>query len=79
MSFGTNLRNKRKKLGMTVEMVSKICETSRSYITLMENGKRLPSKKVLPKIAIALNLKTVVVLNWYLEDVNQKMRSHLKI
>ena len=78
-SFGTNLRNNRKNLKMTVAMVSKICGTSRSYITLIENDKRLPGKKVLPKIATALNLKTVVVLNWYLEHVNQKMRSHLKI
>lgn len=78
-SFGTNLKNTRIKLKMTAEMVAKICGTSRSYITLMENDKRLPGKKVLPKIATALNLKTVVVLNWYLEDVSQKMRKSLKI
>lgn len=78
-SFGTNLRNNRKNLNMTAEKIAKICGTSRSYITLMENDKRLPGKKVLPKIATALNLKTVVVLNWYLQDVDQKMRKSLKI
>jgi len=78
-SFGKRLRAERKKQGLTVEMVAKASETSRSYITLIENGQRLPGKKVLPKIAAALHLKTVIVLNWYLENVRQKIEKDLKI
>lgn len=76
--FGEQLRLERKKQGLTVQMLAEACGTSRSYITLIENGKRSPGKKILPKIAIALNLKTVVVLNWYLEDVSQKIRKSLE-
>lgn len=62
--FSTQLRQRRKKLGLTVQDLSESCETSRSYITLIETGRRMPAKKLLPKIAHALKLKTVVVLNW---------------
>jgi DNA-binding XRE family transcriptional regulator len=78
-SFGEWLRNERKKRGLTVEVVAKDCEVSRSYITLIENGKRLPGKKVIPKIAEALDLEVVVVLNWYLEDVGRRIKEELEI
>ena len=72
--FGDRLRGERKKQRQTVQMVAEACGTSRSYITLIENGKRLPGKKVLPKIATALNMKKVDVLNWYLEDLREKLK-----
>lgn len=78
-SFGEQLRKARKKQGLTVQVVSDACGVSRSYITLIENDQRLPSKKILPKIAAALHLKTVVVLNWYLEDISHKMQKDLDI
>jgi transcriptional regulator with XRE-family HTH domain len=73
-SFGEQLRKERKKQGLTVQVIAKACETSRSYITLIENDKRLPGKKILPKIALALQLKTAVVVDWYLEDIRQKIQ-----
>jgi transcriptional regulator with XRE-family HTH domain len=73
-SFGQHLREERKRLSQTVEMIAKVCGTSRSYITLIENGHRQPGKKVLPKIAAALHLKTVTVLNWYLDDLRKKLQ-----
>ena len=76
-SFGKQLREERKKQGLTVQMVAKACGSSRSYITLIETGRRLPGKKILSKIAFALRIKTVVVLNWYLEDIRQKMQKGL--
>lgn len=78
MKFGKRLRDERKKQGLTVQKVALACGTSRSFITLIENGKRMPSKKILPKIAIALNLKTVFVLNWYLEDISIKLQKNLE-
>lgn len=77
--FGENLREKRKKQKLTVQMVADACGTSRSYITLIENGKRLPGKKVIPKIADALHIKASVVLNWYLEDISQKLKQSIEI
>ena len=75
--FGQKLRSERLKQKLTVAMVAETCGTSRSYLTLIENGQRRPGKKILPKIALALNLKTSTVLNWYLEDIRQKLQQGL--
>lgn len=72
-SFGEHLREERKRQGLTVQDTSALCGTSRSYFTLIENGKRLPGKKIIPKIAVALKLKTAVVLNWYLEEIRYRI------
>jgi transcriptional regulator with XRE-family HTH domain len=74
MSFGTHLRTERKKQGLSALTLSEACGISRSYITLIENGRRLPGKKILPRIATALNISTATVLNWYLEDISEKLK-----
>ncbi len=74
MHFGEYLHSERKKLGMSAEKFAKICKVSRSYITLIENGKRLPGKELIPVLAKALNLKTSTVINWYLEGMREKFR-----
>ncbi len=76
--FGEQLRAERKKQGLTVQAVAKACGTSRSFITLIESGKRRPGKKMLPKIAAVLQLSTVIVLNWYLADLSQKILEGLE-
>lgn len=78
-TFGERLREEREKLGLTVEEIAKACGTSSSFVTLIENGQRLPSKKTLPKIATALQIKITVVLNWYLEDISQKIKQGIEI
>lgn len=55
-------------------MIAKACGISRSYITLIENGRRNPGKKILIKIAVVLQIKKAVVINWYLEDISQKIQ-----
>ena len=77
--FGDNLRTERKRQGLTAEKLAKACAVSRSYIILIEGGKRLPGKKVLPKIAYALDLSMTEVLNWYLEDVSSKMKESFNL
>jgi len=74
MSFGEKLRKERKKHNLSAQALADTCEVARSYITLMENGKRLPGRKVIPKIALALNLKTNIIVNWYLEDLREKLQ-----
>ena len=73
MLFGERLRNERKKNNLSAQTLSELCGVARSYITLIENGKRLPGKKVIPKIAQALNINRTNVVNWYLEDLKQKL------
>jgi transcriptional regulator with XRE-family HTH domain len=77
--FGEKLRAARKKKKLSTQNLADACGVARSYITLIENGKRLPGKKVLPKIAIALQVKITVVLNWYLEDISKKMQQELDV
>lgn len=74
MLFGERLLTERKKYKLSAEVFAKSCGVSRSYITLIENGKRLPGKKIIPQIALALHVKTNIVINWYLEDLREKLQ-----
>ena len=78
-SFGKQIREERRKQGTTAMALAKVCGVSRSYITLIENSKRLPGRKKIPKIAAALHLKTGTVLNWYLEDLSQKIQKDIDL
>jgi len=73
MLFGKRLQSERKKNKLSAEALAKASGISRSYITLIENGKRRPGKKVIPNLAMALQLKTNVIVNWYLEDLRDKL------
>ena len=73
MLFAENLRAIREKLGLSTEELAKRVHVSRSYITLLENGKRSPGKNLLPKIARALRLEKSVVVGWYLADQKEKL------
>lgn len=79
MKFGERLRIERKKNNLFAGELATACGISRSYVTLIENGKRLPGKKIIVKIAEALKLKPDLVLNWYLKDVKNKMQKSLDI
>ncbi len=79
MVFGKYIKTKRKELGLTIEKLANICQSSRSYFTLIENGQRLPSTRLLPKIAKALKIKTGLILEWYLEEMKLRMEKELKI
>lgn len=72
--LGKQIRKEREKQGHTAQTIALTCGTSRSYITLIESGKRLPGKRILPKIAAALKIDTSVVLHWYLEDVKENIK-----
>ena len=74
MSFGERLLAERKKKKLSAQELAELCGLARSYITLIENGKRLPGKKIIPKIAFALNVKTNIIVNWYLEDLREKLQ-----
>jgi len=73
MIFGTKIKKERTKNKMSAFDLAELCSVSRSYITLIENGKRMPGKKIIPGLAAALKVKTNVVINWYLEDLREKL------
>ena len=76
--FGTKIREERKKRDLTVQMIATSCGVSRSYITLIETGRRLPGKKILPKLAGVLQIKTATALNWYLQEISTKLQACMK-
>lgn len=78
MKLGGRLNAERKKRKITTKTLAEACGISRSYMTLIENNKRMPSAKILPQIAQALDLKTSVVLNWYLEDMKEIVQKKLE-
>lgn len=73
MVFAKKFLAERKKLGISAEQLAKQIGVSRSYISLIETGKRLPRKKSLVRVAQALKLKPNIVINWYLEDIRNKL------
>jgi len=73
MSFGERIRTQRKKKKLSTQELSEMCGVARSYITLIENNKRLPGRKVIPKLAEALNVKPNIIVNWYLDDIREKL------
>ena len=73
MRFGEKLKQEIKNLGLSSEDLAKECHVSRSYITLIENGKRLPGKKVIPRLAEVLHYKVNIVINWYLEEMRARL------
>jgi transcriptional regulator with XRE-family HTH domain len=79
MRLSERIYAERKKLGMSADELAKACEVSRSYITLIENGRRLPGAKLLPRIAGAFSIRPSLILDWYLEDLRDRMQRDLKI
>ena len=73
MSFAKNLYNRREELDLSTEELANRIHVSRSYVTLIENGQRLPGKTLLPKIARALRLEKSVIVGWYLTDQKEKL------
>jgi len=75
MKFGEQLRRERKKRLLSSQEFAISCGIARSYLTLIETNKRLPGKKIIPKIANSLHVKTYIVINWYLEDLRTRLES----
>ena len=55
-------------MGLTVRFLSAEIGVSRSYLTLMENGKRRLPKKLVGKLAKVLKLPKAAVYDWHLEQ-----------
>lgn len=56
-TFGTVLRNLRKKAGLTQEQLGFEAELERNFISMLERGERQPSLTTLVKLAKPLGCK----------------------
>lgn len=77
MKFAERFATERKNKKMSVEDAAAACKISRSYVVLIESGKRRPGTKIIPKIAEAFGLPVNVILNWYLEDMRGRLEEKL--
>ena len=68
MVIGLKIKNIRIGLELTVESLSAKLGVSRSYLTLIENGKRRLPKKLVEKLAKAFKLPKETIYNWYFEQ-----------
>jgi len=73
MTFAEEFSLQRKKLNLSQEDVGKSIGVSRTYITLIEKGRRLPGKKHLLEIAQTLKVKKTVVVNWFLQELHRQL------
>jgi transcriptional regulator with XRE-family HTH domain len=71
MKFGDNLRLLRKKRGLTQNELSKILGISRSYYSDIENGRLLPSSRILFEMNKVLKIFTMNDVN----SVNKNRRN----
>ncbi len=55
-SFANNLKLKREQYGVSQAKLAEICELDRTYISMLETGKRNPSLINLVKLSNALNI-----------------------
>ena len=54
--LGRNVREARKRLGMSQEQLALEADMKRSYVSDMERGTRNPSVKAIERLAVALNV-----------------------
>ncbi|QSF55762.1 helix-turn-helix domain-containing protein [Brevundimonas fontaquae] len=66
--FGTNVRRRRLDRGITLEALAHDVGLSYSYVGELERGRRNPTLKVVERIARALEVDALVLLQ---EEVSQ--------
>lgn len=62
MNIGTKMKKIRKEKGMTLQQVADIMRCSPQLISQYENGKRIPKRETIHKIADALNIPDIFLL-----------------
>jgi len=61
-SLAKGLSRKRFEKGLTLEELSKLSGVTASQISMMENGKTMPTLRTLEKLALALDTKVFYLL-----------------
>ena len=79
-----NIRRIRREKGISQEKLAIFCDTSASYIGLLETYKNIPKLSTIERIAEALNVKPIVLFTesepvaQENEPVSPKLSEHLK-
>lgn len=71
LAFGKVLRVVRKEVGITQEELGHAAEIDRTFVSLMERGERQPTVRVLFRLAAALKLEPVRLIQLTQELVEQ--------
>jgi transcriptional regulator with XRE-family HTH domain len=72
--LASNIRARRKKLGMTQESLAEKVNTASTYIAMIESGNRTPSFKMIERIAEALKIEApelFAMKNYPVESTSQ--------
>jgi transcriptional regulator with XRE-family HTH domain len=72
--IGENIKQLRENKNLTMSQLSAISKVAQSSISLIENGKRIPNKKTLEKLAKALEVNVEELLNDNANEDNEKKR-----
>jgi len=70
--FGEILREKRNQLGLSQEALASKSGFHRTYISMLERGKKSPSLSTLTKLAKALNVKLSQIISELEELINEE-------
>ena len=70
---GEKIQKRRRYLHLTDLNLGHDIGVSRSYVTLIENGKRKVPKKLVIPLARALKLSKKVVYQWFLRDAIEEL------
>lgn len=72
---GTAIRHFRHEAGLSQDELADRMDVSSSYISMLESGKRYPSIEMLIRIALALNIKPGLMLDYIAERYLQRKES----
>ena len=75
----TNIRRIRKERGLTQEELAELCDTSVSYIGLLEIGRNIPKLSTIEKIANALGVDYIELFMSPNDQSEVKSRDYSKL
>lgn len=75
----TNIRRIRKERGLTQEELAELCDTSVSYIGLLEIGRNIPKLSTIEKIANALGVDYIELFKSPNDQSEIKSRDYSKL
>jgi transcriptional regulator with XRE-family HTH domain len=55
--FGVEVKRRREEQGLSQEQLAELADIDRTYISMIERGKRNPTLEVAERIAVALDMK----------------------
>jgi transcriptional regulator with XRE-family HTH domain len=73
--LAANIRQYRKKLGLSQSKLAEKAETATNYIGMIETGKQFPSTEMMEKIAGALEIDTLELFSARPVPVDESLRN----